>query len=373
MKIQFDRGQIVSLFAQAGITVNGNNPWDIRVNDDSFFDRLILKGSIGAGESYMDGLWDVPRLDQFFTKAIKAQITEKLKFNLPTLWLFIKSSILNMQTKARSFKVAKEHYNLGNDLYMSFLDPYNQYTCGYFKNTDDLNVAQEQKLNMICQKLRLKSSDRVLDIGCGWGGFSKYAAEHYGCHVTGISISDEQIKYARNFCKNLPVEILKKDYRDLDGEFDKVLVCGMIEHVGNKNYRTLMKKVHNVLSSSGLFLLHTIGGNTSQKSTDPWLSKYIFPNSMIPSVKQLSMASEDLFVMEDWHNFGVYYVNTLLAWYDNFKSNWSTLRERYDQRFFRMWEYYLLGSVGYFESRTGQLWQILFSKNGVKGGYTSIR
>src|SRR5207247_100513 len=148
--------------------------------------------------------------------------------------------------------VIEEHYDLSNELYMSFLDPYNQYTCGYFKNTTDLNQAQEQKLDLICRKLSLKQGDRVLDIGCGWGGFAKYAAENYGCNVVGITISDEQVSYAEEYTSGLPVEIRKQDYRDLRGEkFDKIVVIGMIEHVGYKNYRKLFEIIENSLTDEG--------------------------------------------------------------------------------------------------------------------------
>ncbi len=362
-----------SLMSLVGISVDGDAPWDIQVHDDRLYRRILSKGSIGAGEAYMDGWWSADRLDEFFTRVIGGNLPDQLKLNLPTLWLIIKSKIWNMQTRNRSKKVAEEHYNLGNDLYMSFLDPYNQYTCGYFKNTEDLNTAQTDKLDLICKKLQLSADDRVLDIGCGWGGFSKFAAENYGCHVTGISISDEQISYAKDFCKNLPVTIKKMDYRDLSGKFDKVLICGMIEHVGYRNYRVIMQKVHNVLRHQGLFLLHTIGSRISHKNTDPWMAKYIFPNSMVPSSVQLTKAAEQLLVMEDWHNFGIYYYHTLMSWYDNLKDNWHQLKDKYDQRVFRMFEYYLMGSAGFFKSRTGQLWQIVYSKNGIAGGYNSIR
>jgi cyclopropane-fatty-acyl-phospholipid synthase len=256
---------------------------------------------------------------------------------------------------------------------MSFLDPYNQYTCGYISDTEELNTAQEKKLQLICDKLQLKPTDRVLDIGCGWGGFCKYAAETIGCQVAGVSISNEQIAYAKDFCKGLPVDIQKKDYRDLNGTYDKILICGMIEHVGYKNYRRIMKKVYELLPDHGLFLLHTIGNSTSMHNTDPWIAKYIFPNSMIPSVTQLTGAAEGLFVMEDWHNFGIHYVSTLKAWCKNFEKNWDSIRNTYGDRFFRMWRYYLLSCAGYFDSRKGQLWQVVFSKRGVPGGYYSLR
>ncbi len=256
---------------------------------------------------------------------------------------------------------------------MSFLDPYNQYTCGYFKNTNDLNVAQQQKLDLICKKLQLKPDDRVLDIGCGWGGFAKYAAEHYGCHVTGISISDEQIKFAREFTRGLPVEIIKSDYRDITGTYDKVLSIGMFEHVGYKNYRTYFKVVNSVLKADGLSLLHTIGSPISKKSGEPWVEKYIFPGGMLSSVAQIGKAVEGIFVMEDWHNFGADYDKTLMAWLKNFDAAWPKLKKKYDERFYRMWKYYLLSFAGVFRARDIQLWQIVLSKNGVPGGYSSVR
>jgi cyclopropane-fatty-acyl-phospholipid synthase len=361
------------LLNKAGIQINGENPWDIQIKNDHFFKRVLSRGSLGLGESYMDGWWDVPQLDAFFYRAIREKIYDQFKPSLQAIYWYLKSRLVNRQTRIRSKIVAKQHYDLGNEFYMSFLDPYNQYTCGYFNNTNELNVAQEQKLDLICKKLHLQPEDKVLDIGCGWGGFAKFASERYGSHVTGITISDQQYKFANNFCQGLPVTILKKDYRDLRGQFDKVLVCGMIEHVGYKNYRRLMSKVHKVLHDQGLFLLHTIGGNQSLKYADPWISRYIFPNSMIPSLPQLSAALDGLFIMEDWHNFGNHYTQTLRAWYENFKTGWENFSTSYGPRFYRMWKYYLLASAGAFESRDLQLWQVVLSKNGLPSGYRSIR
>jgi cyclopropane-fatty-acyl-phospholipid synthase len=256
---------------------------------------------------------------------------------------------------------------------MSFLDAYNQYTCGYFKNTDDLNTAQEQKLQLICSKLQLKKEDRVLDIGCGWGGFAKFASEHYGCHITGVTISKEQAAYAREFTKGLPVTIKEIDYRNIEDEYDKVLICGMIEHVGYKNYRTLLKIVNKVLEKNGLFLLHTIGNNTSVIFTDVWIGKYIFPNGILPSLKQITTAAEGLFILEDLHNFGQYYVPTLMSWFANFDKNWTVIAKDYGERFYRMWKYYLLSCAGMFRARDAQLWQFVFSKRGILGEYYPVR
>jgi cyclopropane-fatty-acyl-phospholipid synthase len=270
-------------------------------------------------------------------------------------------------------RVAHEHYDLSPELYMSFLDPYNQYTCGYFKNTDDLNVAQEQKLDLMCKKLQLTKGDRVLDIGCGWGGFAKYAAEHYGAKVTGITLSKEQLEYAKGLTKGLDVELRLQDYRDLNGTFDKILICGMIEHVGYKNYREIMEVVERNLADDGLFLLHTIGYSRSVHATDPWIDKYIFPGGMPPSITQIGKSIERLFLVEDVHNFGAYYDKTLMAWFRNFDAAWPKFRAQYGERFYRMWKYYLLSCAGAFRARDIQLWQIVLSKKGVPGGYTSVR
>lgn len=368
-----EKAIICGLLKQAGVTVNGQNPWDMLIYNENLYRRILSQGSLGLGEAYMDGWWECPRLDEFFFKALRADLKEKVQFNWTTIKVYLTAKLCNLQTKRGSQKIAKQHYDLSTKLYLSFLDPYNQYTCGYFRDTGDLNVAQEQKLDLICKKLQLKKEDRVLDIGCGWGGFAKYAAEHYGCSVTGITISKEQAAYAGEFTKGLPVTIKGIDYRHLDGEYDKILICGMIEHVGYKNYRKIFEIVRRCLAGDGLFLLHTIGNNKSTVGVDPWIEKYIFPNSMLPSLKQLTSAAEDLFVLEDLHNFGKYYDLTLMAWFKNFDANWPKFKEQYGERFYRMWKYYLLSCAGLFRARYAQLWQMVFSKKGLLGGYKLIR
>ena len=239
-----------------------------------------------------------------------------------------------------------------------------------------MDSAQEAKLDLVCRKIGLKPGMTVLDIGCGWGSFAKYAAEKYGAHVTGITVSKAQVELGKKLCKGLPVKFQLIDYRGVKGKYDRVVSLGMFEHVGYKNYRRYMEVVHRCLKDNGLFLLHTIGGNVSAKANDAWTEKYIFPNSLSPSASQLTKAYEGLFVMEDWHNFGIYYDKTLMAWHNNFNKGWEKLREKnekYDERFKRMWNYYLLSCAGSFRARNIQLWQIVLSKNGVSGGYKSIR
>ena len=275
---------------------------------------------------------------------------------------YLSAFLFNQQSRRRSHSVAEKHYNLGNDLFLSFLDPYNQYSCAWFNGTDDLAEAQIKKLDLICRKIGLRREDQVLDIGCGWGGLSRYIAERHGCNVTAVNISQEQIRYAAESCTGLPVRIFNCDYRDLEGTFDKIVSVGMFEHVGGKNYRTFMQVVHRILKENGVFLLQTIGGNMSRINTDAWVTKYIFPNGMLPSVSQIGRAIEGLLVMEDWHNLGPHYDKTLMAWHENFQLAWPRLKDRYGERFRRMWEYYLLSFAGSFRARHIQLWQIVFTR-----------
>ena len=278
-----------------------------------------------------------------------------------------------MQTKIRSQKVTQEHYDLGNDMYSKMLGDSMQYTCAYWKSAKTLDEAQEHKLNLICRKLQLKKGDKVLELGCGWGGFAQFAAQNYGVQVDAYNISKEQVEYARERNRGLPVNIYLADYRDAKGTYDKVAAIGLCEHVGYKNYPTLMDVAHCSLKKHGLFLLHTIASNTSTTHCDPWFNKYICLHGMLPSVKQLGETMEGLFVMEDWHNFGPDYDRTLVAWFHNFDNHWAVYKEQYGERFYRMWKYYLLSFAGAFRARRTQLWQIVMSKDGIPGGYESIR
>ena len=352
------------MLATAGITINGNSPWDLHVRDDRIFLRLLQNKSLGLGESYMEGWWDCRQLDEFVCKILKAGLDRKVKDSFKFLVPVLSAMLFNMQSKTRSRAVAEQHYDLDNELFISFLDPYNQYSCAYFDGTGNLNEAQLKKMDLICRKIHLSKDDNVLDIGCGWGGFAKYMAEYYGCKVTAINISEKQLSYAREFCKDLPVEILRCDYRDVQGSFNKIVSIGMFEHVGRKNYKTFMKIVHRCLEDDGIFLLHTIGGNESQVKVDPWINKYIFPNGMLPSISQISKAVEGLFVMEDLHNIGPHYEKTLMAWHENFQKAWTILKKRYDDKFKRMWDYYLLSFAGAFRARNIQIWQIVLTKYG---------
>ncbi len=362
--------QILSL---AGIKINGNNPRDIRVNNSEFYRRVLSQQSLGLGESYMDGWWDCAKLDEFFQYVLLAKIDSRIKNNWKLLFRIFAVKVFNLQSVRRAFQIGERHYDLGNDLFRNMLDKRMVYSCGYWRDAKTLDQAQEDKLELVCHKLWLQPGMNILDIGCGWGSLARYAADKYKVSVTGITVSKEQVDVGRKICDGLPVEIKLQDYRDVAGKYDRIVSLGMIEHVGYKNYRTYFEVANRCLKDNGLFLLHTIGGNKSVDSTDPWLSKYIFPNSMLPSVRQIGKSVEGLFVMEDWHNFSADYDKTLIAWYQNFENNWDKIKSNYDDRFFRLWKYYLLSCAGAFRAIKNQLWQIVLSKAGVPGGYQSIR
>jgi len=356
------------MLSQAGITINGTQPQDIRVKNPEFFHRVLQEGSLGLGESYMDGWWECDRLDIFFQMILAAELDTHLPKHFSDIVRIASARIFNYQTRKRAWIVGKEHYDLGNDLFSRMLDPYMQYSCAYWKDAETLEQAQQAKLRMICEKLQLKPGMSLLDIGCGWGGLSQFAAKEYGVSVKGVTISAEQQKMAQERCAGLDVEILLQDYRDLNEKFDRIVSVGMFEHVGPKNYRTYFEVVARNLKPDGLFLLHTIGSNQTDLNVDPWINKYIFPNGCLPSVAHIASKSEDLFVLEDWHNFGVDYDRTLMAWFEAFQNSWPEIKENYSDRFYRMFTYYLNACAGAFRARNIQLWQVLLSPKGVEGG-----
>jgi cyclopropane-fatty-acyl-phospholipid synthase len=366
------RTRAVELLAQADVAINGGRPWDIQVHDERFYARVFAKGELGLGESYMDGWWDCERLDEFVCRALRADLRRRVRPWSDGLRV-LEAKLVNLQKPSRAFHVGRHHYDLGNDLFSRMLDQRMIYSCGYWKDATTLDEAQEAKLDLVCRKLGLRPGMRVLDIGCGWGGTARFAAEGYGVHVVGITVSAEQVRLARERCAGLDVEIRLLDYRQLDGTFDRVLSLGMFEHVGYKNYDRFMRLVRGRLVPDGLFLLHTIGTPCSGKRIDPWTERYIFPNAVLPSVAQIAAAAEGKFIVEDWHSFGTDYDATLLHWHRNFEQHWPELADRYDERFHRMWRYFLLMCAGSFRARHNQLWQVVLSPTGVPGGYRAPR
>jgi cyclopropane-fatty-acyl-phospholipid synthase len=356
----------------ADVVLGGDRPWDIVVHDERMAARILTKGTLGAGESYMDGDWDCSDLDGMLARVMRASADSGF-VTMRKLWTVALAWLRNPQSPARSFVVGERHYDIGNDLYERMLDRRMTYSCAYWRDATTLDEAQERKLDLVCRKLGLERGMRVLDVGCGWGGAMQFAAERYGVHATGVTVSKNQAELARQRCRGLPVEIVLEDYRSLKGRFDRIWSLGMFEHVGVANYRTYLNKIHELLAPGGLFLLHTIGSNVSQSSTDPWIEKYIFPNSMLPSMAQIGAAAEPQWVIEDWHGFGVDYDRTLLAWSRNFDAAWPSLAPRYGERFRRMWHFWLMSSAAAFRTRRTQLWQVVMSPGGRMGGYQAVR
>ena len=355
------------------VKINGTRPWDIGIKNSKMFKRILLNGSIGLGESYMDGWFDCEQLDVFFEKILRKGIDYKVG-GMPAFLTMVRSRLTNLQSISRAFVVGEKHYDIGNDLFALMLDKRMIYTCGYWpKEVSNLEESQKAKLDLVAKKLNLQPGMKVLDIGCGWGGAAKYLAETHDVSIVGITISQEQAKLARETCAGLDIDIRLSDYRELDEKFDAIYSIGMFEAVGYKNYRTYFEIIHHCLKKEGVFLLHTIGVGQSTTSTDPWVEKYIFPNGMMPSSKQITGAIEGLFKIDDWHNFGPDYDKTIMCWHSNFTKHYQSLKLNYDQRFFRMWTYWLLLSAASFRSGSNHLWQILLSQPGSKNLSSAFR
>ncbi len=388
MSVASARDRLAALLARADVVLDGDRPWDIRVNDPRMPLRVLLSGSLGAGETYMDGWWDCDALDDMLTRALRASIDQRLS-HPERLVAGVLTWLRNPQGGRRAFMVGQRHYDIGDDLYRRMLDRRMIYSCAYWRGANTLDEAQEDKLDLVCRKLGLQRGMRVLDIGCGWGGAARFAAERYGVSVTGITVSRNQAAAAQETCSGLPVEIRLEDYRShtgshtgshtaahtaaRDGRYDRILSLGMFEHVGERNYGVYLKKVRELLVDDGLFLLHTIGANVATHGTDPWIERYIFPNSHLPSHSQIARAAEPHWVIEDWHSFGLDYDTTLQRWSQNISQRWHEIAHRYNERFQRMWHYWLMASAASFRARRNQVWQIVMSPAGRLGGFSEVR
>ena len=368
------RAAVEALFARADVRFGGTRPWDIAVHDDRLFRRILGGGSLAFGEAYMDGDWDCGALDQLFDRIISAKLSDQLGLTLPLAMLMLAARVTNRQSIARSALVAHTHYDLPLEIHQATYDKRLTASCAYWKGADTLERAQENKLDLICRKIGLMAGHTVFDIGCGWGSFIGFAAEKYGAHCTGVTVSKEQVAYVKQRYAGLPAGPLLMDYRAYRGpKVDRIVSVGMFEHVGARNYRTYFECAHRLLKADGIFLLHTIWENERHPVIDAWQDKYIFPNGDLPSLGEVTSAVEGLFVVEDVHNFGVDYDRTLMAWNDNFQSHRAELLPRLGERFCRMWEYYLLQNAGAFRCRHINVGQLVLTPLGLRGGYQAIR
>ena len=362
---------------EADVQLNGTRHWDITVHDDRFFERVLTHGSLGAGESYMDQWWDCDRIDDMAYRVLRHGFANNIGSPFRKFLATAQVLFRDLQKGQGARRVAQIHYDLPVSLFEAMLGTTMNYSCGYWREAGDLTAAQMSKMELICRKLGLKHGMRLLDIGCGWGGLAHYAATRYSSRVVGITVSDVQANYAVAKCRDLPVTIHCLDYRDASqnefGTFDAITSVGMLEHVGPKNYAKFFGVAANLLGPDGLLLVQTFGRERSEP-IDPWINRYIFPNSYVPSARELCDATNGLFVTEDWHNFGADYDRTLLAWEENFERWAEHTWKRTDPRAYRMWRYYLLTFAAGFRVRDrAQLWQLILAPRGVPGGYRSIR
>ncbi len=362
------------ILAEIDVRVGGTRPWDLHVHNDAFYGRVIAEGALGLGESYMDRWWDCEQIDELLFRLIRNDLKQHVKVGWSMIALLLRDKLMNRQAKGhRAEEVGRRHYDIGNDLFQAMLDKRMTYSCAYWEGADNLDQAQENKLDLVCRKLGLEPGMRVLEIGCGWGSFAKFAAEKYGVNVLAINNSKEQVALGKKMCAGLSVEIRFQDYREVEGTFDRIVSIAMFENVGPRNYRTFMQVVNDRMIDDGLCLLHTIGAKKPNKKPDAWSDKYIFPRGMLPTIAQMGKAMEGLLMVEDWHNMAINYEKTLLVWHENFEAAWPALEAKYGDRFYRMWRYYLLSMAGAFRARSNQVWQIVMAKEGILGGYKSVR
>jgi cyclopropane-fatty-acyl-phospholipid synthase len=367
---------IEGLLAEAGVRVGGSEPWDVQVSDERFFDRALAEGTVGVGESYADGWWDCAALDQFAERAMRQRLKQRTPRRVLAQLALLRLRFLNRQSHA-DHRVASAHYDLGNALFERMLGPTMTYSCGYWARAQNLDEAQDHKHDLICDKLGLLPQHRLLDLGCGWGRLLSHAHRRSGCSGFGVTISEPQRKYAADAADGLPIEVALADFRDplIDarGPFDRVVSVGMFEHLGRANQRVFFERAAELLTDDGLLLVQTIG-NHARSGADPWIDRHIFPDSVVPCPKDITSAIGDRFVLEDWHSFGHDYAKTLMEWARNFDGCATDAALGLDPRFQRTWRYYLHTFAGAFRAGNSlQLWQLVLSKRGTRGGYRSVR
>ena len=356
------------LLGKAGISIDGDRPWDLQVRDPRVYARMLRDGTIGFGEAFMEGWLDCERVDLMAERVYRADLTQQISVRTAVLEA-LKLRLNPLGSRSRSFEIGERHYDTGNDLFEIMLNSYMTYSCGYWRRANTLETAQRDKLELICRKLELKPGQRVLDIGCGFGSFARYAAEHYGVAVLGISVSQQQIELARRLSAGLPIEFRHIDYRDLDEFFDRIVSIGMFEHVGHRYYRDFFASCERCLKPSGLLLLHTIGF-LKEEGPNPWFEKYILPGVEFPTFANIVDAAGTDLVLENFHTWeGGHYDKTLMAWFERFDAGWDRIKEKYGEDFYRMWKLYLQGCAGAFRLERLRVWQLVFSKGGIPGGY----
>ena len=348
------------------------NPIKMKIHDKKLNKKLVLYPDLYFGEAYTDGkiTFHNGTLSDFLDLALEnigrqktntmSDIFNTLRgsYRYLTNFNFIKKSKMNVA----------HHYDISDELYFIFLDSLRQYSCAYFKNDDDsLEQAQKNKINHIIKKLNIKENSKVLDIGSGWGHLSMEIAKQAKCQVTGVTLSENQYKYSNQKAKELnlgnQVEFKLMDYREVKDKYDRIVSVGMFEHVGRKFYKRFFNKVYEILKDDGIALLHTIGSVNAPRSPQPWITKYIFPGGYTPSLSEISSPIEKSgLILSDMEVLRMHYAHTLRNWKDRFIENKEKVLKMFDERFFRMFEFYLSSCEMAFKHGDQVVYQLQLTK-----------
>ena len=354
-------------------TPENKNPIILKILDKKLHFKLLFRPDLYFGEAYSEGNIKIENgtLSEFLNLALMnigrgelnflSQLLNKLSgsYRYLTNFNFIKKSKMNVA----------HHYDLSDDLYDLFLDPKRQYSCGYFKNeNDNLETAQNNKIKHIIKKLNIKPNQKVLDIGCGWGSLAIDIAKSTNCEVTGITLSENQFEYCKKKARehNLENQVTFKlvDYRELNEKFDRIVSIGMFEHVGRKFYKKFFKRIEKLLNDNGVSLIHTIGSVNPPRDPHPWITKYIFPGGYTPSLSEVTTPIEKAgLIVSDIEVLRLHYSHTLRHWKENCIKNKAQIVEMFDEKFFRMWEFYLAGCEIAFKWGDQVVYQFQLTKN----------
>jgi cyclopropane-fatty-acyl-phospholipid synthase len=364
------------LLAGADIEVGRSPSAEIIVHDDSFYRDVLTTGSLGLGDSYIDGKWDCEKIDELIYKILTLGIHQKLApvYNIAGE---IKRRALNLQSRERAKQVIEEHYDLPSEFYASFLDPYFQYTCARFEGTADLDKAQEIKMGNICKKLGLKAGDKVMDIGGGWGGLAHFMASNCGVEPTVVTLSKTQAEHIKR-TRGDEIKVQLCDYRDipdeLNGRFDAVTAVGILEHIGHQNYADFMGAVDRVLKPSGKLLIHTLYTPQSRPVSNAWLHKHIFPNGELAPREMIEENLSSDFEPADGPNgeksteepafedITPNYFPTLHTWKDRLTESQKAGKINLSEREFRKWIYYFMSCAGAIKAGHMRVGQFLYGK-----------
>ena len=356
------------------------NPIKIKLLNSNLHYKLLFHPDLYFGEAYTNGELVIENgsLTEFLNLALMnfgrgdlnffSYLINRLRgsYRYLTNFNFIKKSKMNVS----------HHYDISDDLYDLFLDPKRQYSCAYFKNENDsLESAQNNKIQHIIKKLNIKPNQKVLDVGCGWGSLAIDIAKSAKCEVTGITLSENQLNYCNQKAKenNLENQIKFKlmDYRELKEKFDRIVSVGMFEHVGRKFYRKYFNTVSKLLNDQGIALIHTIGSSNPPRNPQPWITKYIFPGGYTPSLSQIARPIEDSgLIISDMEVLRMHYAHTLRNWKERFLSKKTTVLEMFDEKFFRMWEFYLASCEMAFKWGDQVVFQLQLTKDNISAPTT---